>query len=161
MHQRHAGRTDLPRFTGWWGQNKQIRFKMGPQFDPIHGAEGWQISNPPILAMAALRASMEMFDEVGIERLRAKSEKLTGYLEYLLDRHPSQQFSVITPRDPEQRGCHLSIIVKKNGRELCDHLTSQGIVCDWREPDVIRVAPVPLYNSFADVFRFVSTLNGR
>lgn len=160
VHERHAARNDRPRFTGWWGQNKQIRFKMGPQFDPIPGAEGWQLSNPPILALASLRASMELFDEVGIERLREKSEKLTAYAEFLLEHQPSQQCFVITPRDPLQRGCQLSLIVRKNGRALFERLTSQNIVCDWREPDVIRVAPVPLYNSFSDVHRFVSVLNG-
>jgi kynureninase len=158
VHERHATNASLPRFAGWWGQNKSIRFKMGPTFDAIPGAEGWQVSNPPILPMAALRASMEMFDEVGMEKLRAKSVALVAYLEYLIDQHPSQQFSVITPRNPIQRGCQLSIRVKKNGRAIFDHLTSNSVVCDWREPDVIRVAPVPLCNSFTDVYRFVDIL---
>ncbi len=158
VHERHANNFDLPRFAGWWGQNKQTRFKMGPNFDAIPGAEGWQLSNPPILPMAALRASMEIFDEVGMEKLRAKSVELTAYLEFLLDQHPGQNFSVITPRDPKQRGCQLSIQVKENGRALFDHLTRKGVVCDWREPDAIRVAPVPLYNSFADVWRFVDIM---
>ncbi len=158
VHERHATNTSLPRFTGWWGQNKQSRFTMGPTFNPIVGAEGWQLSNPPILPMAALRASMEIFDEVGMQKLRAKSIELTNYLEFLLDQHPSQQFSVITPHDPAQRGCQLSIRVQKNGRTLFDHLMHNGVVCDWREPDVIRVAPVPLYNSFVDVYNFVEII---
>jgi kynureninase len=154
VHERHAHRFDLPRFTGWWGSNKATRFQMGPDVDLLPGAEGWQVSNPPILALAALRASMNIFAEAGLERLRTKSELLTGYLEYLLDRHAGQHFSIITPRDPKEQGAQLSILVPKGGGELFETLTRSGIVCDWREPDVIRVAPVPLYNSFQDVYRF-------
>lgn len=154
VHERHATNAALPRFAGWWGQNKDIRFKMGPTFDPIPGAEGWQLSNPPILPLAALRASMELFDEAGMERLRAKSVALTGYLEFLLDQQQGKHFSVITAKDPRQRGAQLSIRVKEKGRALFDDLTAHGVVCDWREPDVIRVAPVPLYNSFTEVYRF-------
>lgn len=154
VHERYASRPDLPRFAGWWGQNKHIRFRMGPVFDPIPGAEGWQVSNPPILPLAALRASMEIFDEAGMDALRAKSVRLTGYLEYLLDRVAGEKFRIITPRDQAQRGCQLSLLVKSNGRALFDHLTRNGVVCDWREPNVIRVAPVPLYNTFIDVYRF-------
>jgi kynureninase len=161
VHERHASNEALPRFAGWWGQHKNTRFKMGPMFEPTSGAEGWQLSNPPILPMATLRASMEIFDEVGMNKLKAKSEKLTSYLEYLIDQHPSQQFSVITPRDPAQRGCQLSIRVRKNGRAMFDHLTRNGVVCDWREPDVIRVAPVPLYNSYLDVYRFAEILQSK
>jgi kynureninase len=158
VHERHATNTTLPRFTGWWGQNTHIRFAMGPLFDPIPGAEGWQLSNPPILPMAALRASMQIFDEAGMEQLRRKSTALTGYLEHLLNQHPSRIFSLITPRDPDQRGCQLSIGVREGGKRMFDYLTDKGVVCDWREPDVIRVAPVPLYNSFHDVYRFVEIL---
>jgi kynureninase len=133
---------------------------MGPRFDAIPGAEGWQLSNPPILPLAVLRASMDLFDEAGMERLRAKSVALTGYLEFLLDHHPRKNFSVITARDPQQRGAQLSLRVKEKGRALFDHLTAHGVVCDWREPDVIRVAPVPLYNSFTEVYRFAEIFFG-
>lgn len=131
---------------------------MGPEFRPIAGAEGWQVSNPPILQMAALLASLEIFDEYGMTALRAKSEKLTGYLEFLLDRIDTDRITVITPSDPRQRGCQLSIRVRHADKSLFDSLTSRGIFADWREPDVIRVAPVPLYNSFTDVFEFVEVL---
>lgn len=158
VHERYAHRFDLPRFAGWWGQNKHIRFAMGPVFDPIPGAEGWQVSNPPILPLAALRASMEIFDEVGMVALREKSILLTSYLEFLLSRHPNSRYTLVTPSDPKQRGCQLSILVKDRGKEMFDHLSRSGVVCDWREPNVIRVAPVPLYNTFADVYRFVRVL---
>jgi kynureninase len=131
---------------------------MGPEFRPIPGAEGWQISNPPILQMAALRASLEIFDEFGMNALRSKSEKLTAYLEFLLDQIGNERISVITPRDPNQRGCQLSIRVKDADRGLFESLTSRGVSADWREPDVIRVAPVPLYNSFTDVYEFSQRL---
>jgi kynureninase len=159
VHELHAKNSSLRRFAGWWGHNKQTRFLMDPDFDAIPGAEGWQLSNPPILPMAALRASMEIFDEVGMEKLRAKSELLTGYLEFLLDQNPNENFSIITPRDPEQRGAQLSIRVKKNGKDLLRQLAAADVICDWREPDVIRVAPVPLYNSFMDVYRFEEIFN--
>jgi kynureninase len=155
VHERHARNPDLPRFAGWWGNDKDARFRMEPQFQPIAGAEGWQLSNPSILSMAALRASMDIFDEVGMERLRAKSERLTTYLEFLLEQKPQEGFSIITPRDPAQRGAQLSLRVTKNGRAVCESLAHHGIICDWREPDIMRVAPVPLYNSFLDVHTFV------
>ena len=155
VHERHARNPDLPRFAGWWGNDKDARFRMEPQFQPIAGAEGWQLSNPSILSMAALRASMDIFDEVGMERLRAKSERLTTYLEFLLEQKPQEGFSIITPRDPAQRGAQLSLRVTKNGRAVCESLAQHGIICDWREPDIMRVAPVPLYNSFLDVHTFV------
>ena len=158
IHERHARAFDLPRFAGWWGHDKATRFLMGPDFIPLEGAEGWQISNPPILQMAALRASLEIFDELGMTALRAKSEKLTAYLEYLLSAIANDRISVITPSDPRQRGCQLSIRVKDSEKSLFDAITSRGVFADWREPDVIRVAPVPLYNSFNDVFRFTETL---
>ena len=131
---------------------------MGPEFHPIAGAEGWQISNPPILQMAALRASLEIFDEIGMPALRAKSEKLTGYLEFLLDEIGDDRISIITPSDPAQRGCQLSIRVKDADKSLFNQVTSHGVSADWREPDVIRVAPVPLYNSFGDVRKFAEIL---
>jgi kynureninase len=155
VHERHARNPNLPRFAGWWGNDKDARFRMEPQFQPIAGAEGWQLSNPSILSMAALRASMDIFDEVGMERLRAKSERLTTYLEFLLEQKPQEGFSIITPRDPAQRGAQLSLRVTKNGRAVCESLAHHGIICDWREPDIMRVAPVPLYNSFLDVHTFV------
>lgn len=154
VHERHARNPDLPRFAGWWGNGKAARFRMKPQFQPIPGAEGWQLSNPSIVSMAALRASMDIFDEAGIEQLRAKSVELTGYLAFLLKQKTSESFSIITPRDPAQRGAQLSVRIKSNGRALCDRLSRQGIICDWREPDILRVAPVPLYNSFLDVHTF-------
>jgi kynureninase len=154
VHERHARRLDLPRFAGWWGNDKNARFRMEPEFQPIAGAEGWQLSNPSILSMAALRASMDIFDEAGMDRLRAKSELLTGYLEFLLGQKPHESFAIVTPHDSAQRGAQLSLQITKNGRALCERLARQGIICDWREPDILRVAPVPLYNSFLDVYAF-------
>jgi len=158
IHEKYANRVDLPRFTGWWGHDKETRFQMKPDFTPIKGAEGWQLSNPPILSLAAVRASLEIFDEVGMQRLREKSLLLTGYLEYLIDHIGSDEISIITPRNPEERGCQLSIQAKRNGPRLFERLSSEGVICDWREPDVIRVAPVPLYNSYMDVYRFSEIL---
>jgi len=158
VHERHADNSDLPRFSGWWGQNKQTRFLMESKFEAIPGAEGWQLSNPPILPMAALRASMELFDEVGMTTLRKKSKKLTGYLDFLLQ-NLADSVSLITPGLPEERGCQLSIQVKEGGKKLHAKLKKNNVICDWREPDVIRVAPVPLYNSFEDVFRFAEILS--
>lgn len=158
IHERHANNFHLPRFAGWWGHDKQTRFIMGPEYVPISGAEGWQISNPPIFQMAALRASLEIFEEAGMSALREKSRKLTGYLEFLLDEIGDERISVITPRDPEQRGCQLSIRVKDADKSLFEAITSQGVFADWREPDVIRVAPVPLYNSFSDVYELIQIL---
>jgi kynureninase len=154
VHERHARNLDLQRFAGWWGNDKDARFRMEPQFQPIAGAQGWQLSNPSILSLAALRASMDIFDEVGMERLRAKSETLTAYLEFLLEQTPQEGFSIITPRDPAQRGAQLSLQIRKDGRAVRDRLARQGIICDWREPDILRVAPVPLYSSFLDVHTF-------
>ncbi|MEO6334659.1 MAG: kynureninase [Pyrinomonadaceae bacterium] len=159
VHERHATSLDVPRFAGWWGHDKSTRFLMGPEFHPMRGAEGWQISNPPILQMAALRAALEIFDEVGMSALRTKSEKLTGYLEFLLGQISDERISIITPSDPTQRGCQLSIQVKEGDKGLFNSLTSSGVFADWREPNVIRVAPVPLYNSFADVYSFSGALS--
>lgn len=154
VHERHS-QAKLPHFAGWWGHDQNTRFLMRPDFQPMRGAEGWQLSNPSILSMAALRASMDIFDEAGIDRLRDKSVSLTGYMEALLDRHSSAKFSVITPRDSEQRGAQLSLRLAKGGRKICDRMIQEGVLCDWREPDILRVAPVPLYNSYTDVHKFV------
>jgi kynureninase len=158
IHERHANSFDIPRFTGWWGHDKATRFLMGPEYVPIPGAEGWQISNPPILQMATLRASLEIFDEAGMSALREKSLRLTGYLEFLLDDIRDPRISVITPRDPAHRGCQLSIRVEDADKSLFEAITARGVFADWREPDVIRVAPVPLYSSFEDVYKFVQIL---
>ncbi len=156
VHEKHARAFDLPRFAGWWGHDQDTRFLMGPEFHPMSGAEGWQLSNPPIMALAPLRASLEIFAAAGIEQLRKKSISLTGYLEYLLDQAQSERFAVITPRDPEHRGAQLSIRIRENGRALLDRLLAEGIHCDWREPDILRAAPMPLYNTYADVHRFAA-----
>jgi kynureninase len=151
VHQRHEN-TDRPRFAGWWGHDKESRFKMGPEFRPIPGAEGWQLSNPPILSLAAVKASLEMFDRVGMKALREKSLKLTGFLLSLLK--GVDGLEIMTPLADDERGCQLSLLAHKGGRAVFDALTQAGVICDWREPDCIRIAPVPLYNSFEDVFRF-------
>ena len=155
VHQRHARAWDVPRFAGWWGHDEKTRFRMGPEFDAMEGAEGWQLSNPPILALAALRASLDIFSEVGMERLRAKSVALTGYAEFLLRQKRSSKFSILTPAEPRRRGAQLSLRVPQHGRSICDRLAAHGIIGDWREPNIFRVAPVPLYNSYHDVFSFV------
>lgn len=160
IHQRHA-RGDLPRFAGWWGHDKATRFQMGPQFDPTPGAEGWQLSNPPILALAPLRISLEMFRRAGMPALREKSLQLTGYLEWLVRSELADLLEVVTPADPQRRGAQLSIRViagRAAGRALFDHLVAQGIIGDWREPDVIRISPTPLYNRFADCLAFADAV---
>lgn len=155
VHERHASAWQLPRFAGWWGHDETTRFQMGPDFQPMVGAEGWQLSNPPILALAALRASLEIFSKAGLDRLRDKSVSLTGYMEALLREQASPKFSIITPPEEERRGAQISIRLPGRGRELCDQLASAGVIGDWREPDTFRVAAVPLYNSYQDVYRFV------
>lgn len=157
VHERHHN-TDLPRFHGWWGHDKVKRFEMSPHFSPIQGAEAWQLSNPPILPLAALRASLAIFDEATMDGLRQKSLKLSGYLEELLRAQPLSYINILTPQDPSQRGCQLSLQVTSKAQELVESLTEQGVVCDFRRPDVIRVAPVPLYNSFEDIAKFVAIL---
>lgn len=157
VHERHAKAWQMPRFAGWWGHDEKTRFQMGPDFRPMEGAEGWQLSNPPIVALAVLRASMEIFAQAGIENLRGKSESLTAYLEYLLGQLNSTKFFVITPSDPRKRGAQLSIRLPHGGRDLCARLVADGVIGDWREPDTYRVAPVPLYNSYTDVYRFVQS----
>jgi kynureninase len=158
VHERHARNFDLPRFAGWWGHDKETRFLMKPDFIPLAGAEGWQLSNPPIFQLAALRASLEIFDEATMSALREKSVTLTGYMEHLLAQIETDRIEIITPNDPAQRGCQLSIRVRDADKKLFDAITARGVIADWREPDVIRVAPVPLYNTFKDIFYFVEIL---
>lgn len=157
VHERFANRPDLPRFAGWWGYDKATRFLMEPGFKPMEGAEGWQLSNAPVISMAVHWASLEIFDEVGMERLNEKTVLLTGYLEFILDELTAKykdqcRFEIITPREKTRRGAQLSILVHGKGKALFDALSANGVVADWREPNVIRVAPVPLYNSFEDVY---------
>jgi kynureninase len=161
VHERHGMRRDLPRLAGWWGHDKTSRFRMEPGFRPIPGAEGWQLSNPPILSLAAIRASLDVFMEAGgMEPLREKSLRLTAYLEWLLQQEPGDAVEILTPGDPRRRGCQLSLRVtsKGPGRNVFEKLEASGVTCDWREPDVIRVAPVPLYNRYDEVHRFVEIL---
>ncbi|OAB76169.1 kynureninase [Cochleicola gelatinilyticus] len=158
VHERHANNEQLKRFAGWWGHNKDTRFNMRHDFDPLPGAEGWQLSNPPILSMAAIRASLDTFEEAGFQNLRNKSEKLTGYLEFLINNLKNDRITIITPKDPTQRGCQLSIQVRNADKNIHKKLTEAGVISDWREPDVIRIAPTPLYNSFEDVFHFTQRL---
>lgn len=155
VHERHHNRPDLPRFAGWWGHNKETRFGMRDPFDPLPGAEGWQLSNPPILPMAAMRASLEIFHNASMPALRKKSIELTGYLETLLIEANIPGLSIITPTEAAERGCQLSLVFEKGGRQIFDYLADKGVIADWREPDVIRIAPVPLYNSFQDIYSFV------
>ncbi|MGG5485671.1 kynureninase [Gaetbulibacter sp. PBL-D1] len=158
VHEKHAHNTKLKRFSGWWSHNKSTRFNMRQPLDVIPGAEGWQLSNPPILSMAAIKASLDMFNEVGMDALRKKSEQLTGYFEFLLNELNNDQIKIITPSNPNERGCQLSIQVKNADKSLHKKLTEAHIITDWREPDVIRCAPVPLYNTFEDVYRMVEKL---
>ncbi|MGH8042568.1 MAG: kynureninase [Rudaea sp.] len=157
VHERHA-RTDLPRFAGWWGHDQSTRFQMGANFVPTPGADGWQLSNPPILALAPLRVSLEIFHRAGMTRLRAKSISLTGYLDALIRAHLDGLLDIVTPREAEHRGCQLSLRVKgprERGRALFEYLSASGIIGDWREPNTIRIAPTPLYNRHMDCLRFV------
>ena len=154
IHEKYANSPELPRFAGWWGNDEKTRFLMQREFVPQEGAAGWQMSNAQILPMAAHLASIELFDEAGIQNLRAKSEKLTGFLEFLLQ--DISEIQIITPSNPLERGCQLSLIAKKEAKPLFQFLKEKGVVADWREPDVIRVAPVPMYNTFEDVYRFVA-----
>jgi kynureninase len=157
VHERHGNNPELVRFAGWWGHDEKERFQMKKGFIPMEGAAGWQLSNAQIFPMAIHKASLELFDEAGMDNLRTKSEKLTGYLEFILSDF-SQYLTVITPKTPTDRGCQLSIIVKENGKQLFDYLEQNGIMPDWREPDVIRMSPVPMYNSFEDVYRIGEAL---
>lgn len=158
VHERHAYREDLPRFTGWWGHNKETRFGMRDKFDPIPGVEAWQLSNPPILSMAAVKASLEVFMDAGMDNIFKKSKILTGYMEFLVNEMNNDRIRIITPADPQKRGSQLSIQVQNADKSLFEEISKRGVIADWREPDVIRVAPVPLYNSFEDVYRFSEIL---
>lgn len=159
VHEKHGDNFDLPRLAGWWGTDPATRFQMDDgTFVPQPGAEGWQVSNPPIFSLAPLRVSLAFFDEAGMPALRAKSEKLTGYLLDLLQQHAGTAFDIITPFRPEERGCQLSLLVHREPRKLFDALHAAGMLCDFRAPNVIRVAPVPLYNSFEDVWAFAGSL---
>ncbi len=161
VHEKHHDNPDLPRFAGWWGHDKDTRFKMENNFIPIQSAEGWQLSNPPILSLAAIRASLDTFKKAGgIGELRKKSKQLTAYLRFLLNNRLSDHINIITP-DDELSGCQLSICINsdnKSGKQVFEAIEAAGVTCDWREPNVIRLAPVPLYNSFADCVRFVDVL---
>ena len=160
VHQRHLG-ADLPRFAGWWGHDKQERFKMERKFKPMPTAEAWQVSNAPVFPMALHRVALEQFDRAGMERLRAKSIQLSGYLRWIIEGVSSDHggmFNIITPKEVDQCGAQLSILVKGDGRGIFKRLTDHGVFCDWREPNVLRMAPVPMYNSFEDVWRFGQAL---
>ena len=158
VHEKHAQRKDLPRFAGWWNHNKETRFNMRQPFDVMKGAEGWQLSNPPILSMAAIKASLDIFEKVGMDVLLKKSKKLTGFFEFLIHQIASDTIKIITPVHPNERGCQLSLQVKNADKNLHRKLTENNIITDWREPDVIRCAPVPMYTSFEDVYCMVKTL---
>ncbi len=158
VHERHAERPELNRFAGWWNHNKETRFNMRQPFDQLFGAEGWQLSNPPILSMAAIRASLDLFKSAGMPALIDKSKKLTAYFEFLLAELSEDRIKVITPENINERGCQLSIQIKNADKFIHDKLTIAGVISDWREPDVIRVAPVPLYNRFEDIFQMIQLL---
>lgn len=162
VHERWANAPELPRFAGWWGYDEATRFQMKKGFKPMYGAAGWQLSNAQILPMAAHKAALDIFSEVGMEKLRAKSDKLTAFTEFLIrdnmQKNRASDFEIITPSDPKHRGAQLSLLALKNGRELFQKISDNHIIADWREPNVIRIAPAPLYNSFEDVFRFADVL---
>ena len=159
VHERHAYNPDLPRFAGWWGYDKETRFLMQPGFNPMKGAEGWQLSNAPVLGMAAHLASLDIFEEAGMERIGEKRDLMTAYMEFVIDDISEKNkerctFELITPRDKTKRGAQLSIMAKGQGKALFDALSAEGVVADWREPNVIRIAPAPLYNSYEDCYWF-------
>lgn len=157
VHEKHH-QSNLPRFAGWWGHNKERRFKMEPNFDPVHGADGWQVSNLPILSLAPYLASVEQFAEVGMDKLIAKRDQLTAYLEFILHEIdaeiPGTEFEIITPSNPSERACQLSVFLHGQGRNLFDYLMTNGVITDWREPNVIRLAPAPFYCSYEDMYEF-------
>ncbi len=163
VNERHCNNPDLPRFAGWWGHDKETRFLMEKGFNPIRSAESWQLSNAPVLAMAVHKVAIDLHSKIGMKALRKKSLKLTSYLEFCIqqvsDRHPNATFEIITPSNPNERGAQLSILVHGKGKQLFDYLTKNGVIADWREPNVIRIASVPIYNSFEDCYRFSEVLN--
>lgn len=158
VHERHSNNPNLPRFAGWWGHSKDVRFKMEPGFQPMEGAEGWQLSNAPVLGMAAHLASLTIFEEVGMQAISTKRDDLTAYLEFIIQEVSKESkkadFEIITPKEKNRRGAQLSILAHGQGKELFDKMSAEGVVADWREPNVIRIAPAPLYNSYEDVYRF-------
>jgi len=160
VHEHHVRNPKTFRLAGWWGNDEKTRFKMEKGFIPKNTAESWQMSNAQVFNMVAHNASLDIFEKAGMPALREKSEKLTAYLEYLLGQITNLPFTVITPSEPHRRGCQLSLLFKDRGREVFDALTAQGVIADWREPNVIRIAPVPLYNTFEDVYRFYEILRG-
>jgi kynureninase len=164
IHEKHVANNDLPRFAGWWGYKKETRFKMEKGFDPIPTAEGWQLSNAPVLSMAAHKASLDIFEEAGMEKLHAKRKQLAAYLHFVLNDINSNQsekiLEIITPANEKERGCQVSMLMLKNGKDIFNELAKQGVIADWREPNVIRIAPVPLYNSFEDIYRFGEIISG-
>lgn len=157
VHEKHFANKEIRRLAGWWGHDKESRFLMEPGFNPIPTAESWQLSNAPVFSMAPHMASLKIFDEVGMDALCRKRDMLTGYLEFLIE-EVNENMNIITPKDKTQRGCQLSILTGENGKEIHDNLTKEGVISDWRNPNVIRVAPVPLYNTFEDVYRFAQML---
>jgi kynureninase len=158
VHEKHLKDPSIPRFEGWWGQNKKERFLMEKEFKPIESAEAWQLSNPPIFSLAAFRASLEIFDEVGIDKLRKKGDQLTGYFEYLLKENCSDTINIVTPSNPEQRGNMLCLQITKGAQKVNEKLKEKGVIADFRHPDILRVAPAPLYNGYKEVFKLVKVL---
>jgi len=160
VHERHAQNPELNRFAGWWGHDENIRFKMEKGFQPMHGADGWQLANPNVLALAVHQASLDIFEQAGILQLREKSETLTSYAAYMIESIPGIEdvLEIITPKETKERGCQLSLLVHKGGKAIFDELYQQGVVGDWRSPNVIRIAPIPLYNSFEEVYHFAEIL---
>lgn len=158
IHQRHMADKKIPRLAGWWGQDKATRFKMEKEFNPIPTAEGWQLSNAPVLSMAAHKASLDIFKDAGMDNLINKGKLLAGYLKFILEEinnHTTEKIiEVITPQQEMESGCQVSMLMLKDGKNIFETLKKEGVIADWREPNVIRIAPVPLYNSFEDVFRF-------
>lgn len=157
VHNKHENNKDLPRFAGWWGHDEERRFLMEKDFVPMKGAQGWQLSNAAVFSMAPCKASMDIFDEVGLPKLIEKSRKLTNFMEFVFndisERYDNCNFEIITPKEERYRGCQLSVLMHGQGKEMFDYITKEGVIADWREPNVIRLAPVPLYNSFEDIFK--------